>query len=361
MADGERDEPERPRQADHQHEQHDERLAQLPKDEEHDEQRDQTGGRGGRRAVAKGGEHLVVRQGRRAGDAGRDAGIVDAQRRDRLPDGGDDVFVVGEVARLTPRLDEHEQELAVARLKVARSLVTGAGEQGPPRRRRRHRRDEALADRRQQRVDEGRIERRRRFVESEVHEAPGESADDLAVHGRDQTRQRRLRRIVLEELAVLLDGVPQAGEPLEGEVQQRASRKCIGVDAIGDAGGAQWGGGEHAREPGGEVFRLLGLLGFDDDDDVVQLAEFPQIPVELLDVDPVRRQQPDRRRLERQHVHRVDERGDRGGERQRHGDRCASGGQAKQRDERATHRSAPRRRTPIDKACQCQRAGRYLI
>ena len=319
MADGERDEAERPAQADRQHAEHQDRLPHAHEGEDHHEEGQGEGQHGGNLAVAEGGRHLVVGEHRRPRDPGLDGGVVRVEAGDGAADGVDRLVVSDEAALLPlGRLHEDEQQALVLREEVAGVGGVAEGEEGGPRRAVRRGAIEPRRDLIQQHPEEAGVHRQVLVVEPEVEEVGDEGRRHLGVDALDQPRQARVPREALHELLVVEDLVPDLLELGCRQVEELAALELLGVDPEGDAMELQRRSPQLLHQAGGERLGALQRARLDHHHDVLQLAEVLGDLHVALHVTRVLGQDIAAGGLEAQRVQRVGDPEDGQGEGERH-------------------------------------------
>src|SRR5262249_17946635 len=213
----------------------------------------------------------------------------------------------GRVGRSPPRLDEEEEQLVGGREEVAGALLVARRREDTLPRRGRERAIHAVGDDAEQRIDEAGIESLGTLLaetEVEIDEAQGEAACDLLADAFEQAGQGWLRRVPLDEPAVLHELVVQLRETFGGEVEQGLPREQRGIDPIGHPAGLRQLP-DLRREPVGVDLGPLHVRRLDDEHDVVELTEVTQGLPETLDVEVMGRQKLDRGGLELQRARRV--------------------------------------------------------
>src|SRR5438132_9813749 len=134
MADDEGADAERPAETRGQHEQQEHRLAEPGEGREEEPEREREGEERRALAVPEGRGHLVVREGRPAGDPDLDVGELWPERSDDRADALDRTPVAGEAPALALGLDQNEEESLVPGEEVARAGALRAhGEERTPR------------------------------------------------------------------------------------------------------------------------------------------------------------------------------------------------------------------------------------
>ena len=232
MAHDEGDDPERPGEAHGQRRQHEERRDNAPECDHQEHEGEREGQRRGHLAVAEGGDHLVVRDGRASRHARPDVGELALQARDGAADGRD---------RLPPLLVVpvflHQQEQPVA---VRREKVAGVGfvesahrEGGGPGRRVRGFAVETGRDLIDHGLQEAQVARPS-AAQSDVEEPEDHPIGDLLVESFEKLGQRRMGRVGVDEFLVVEQPVAQRGEVVDGQVEQGPLVEVGGLDPVGD-------------------------------------------------------------------------------------------------------------------------------
>src|SRR3989449_368190 len=156
-------------------------------------------------------------------------------------------------------------------------------------------------------LDEADVEGGLAVGEAQVDEARDERGSDLRRDAVDELVERRAVRTLLLEPLVSEDLVADREVLLLGEVEERAPLELLGVDPVGDAG-ERYAGGAQLADEAPRVERGFGQRGrLDDDREVVELAEFAIILAVPLDVGLAGGPEAERRGLERQRPHRVED------------------------------------------------------
>ncbi len=275
VADDQRGHADRPAQAQREDRQHDERLAHPQEGDEQQSQREAEGQVGAPLAVVEGRGHLVIGQGRLAGDADVDVGELALEAGHRGAHALDRPPVAGEAAGLALRLGQDEQQPLVVGEEVAGARAVAADrEQRPPRRLIGRRPVEAGGDLGDQVPHEAQIERALALLgQAEVEEAAQERVRDLGRHAVDELVGGRPRRERLHELLVVEDALADLGEALERQVEQRPPLELLGIDPVRHAGQGHPPLLQLPRQPAGVQGRLRQRGRLHHDRQVVELAE----------------------------------------------------------------------------------------
>src|SRR5215472_10823403 len=158
MPNGDRDDAERPGEADAQGRQHQERLDRPPERDEQYAEGEDDGQERRHLAVSERHLHLVTRQGRTAGDANLDRRKLRTELRDVAADLLDGSLVARRAARVAERVGKDEEKTLVLREEIAGVCILRAErEEGAPRRPVRARAVGASGDLLEQRTEDAEV------------------------------------------------------------------------------------------------------------------------------------------------------------------------------------------------------------
>src|SRR5256712_10670521 len=274
MADGHRDQPQRPHQAQREDRQHDEWLPESSECQEQQPECERD--RESRRelTVLERGAHLVVRERRPSRNTSLDSWKLGAQPHDPRADLVDGRAIIREATTAPHRVGEEKQELLVVGDEVAGVLVAL--------RERKHRAPRSFLERRvtdrfanlcHQGREESKIGGRRAILQPEVEKMAGENAGELPVGAFEETHQARGRDERLDELLMIKDLLPELPERCGRQIQQRPPTEggeCNTVCEVIEGDGTS---PELADDPRRKGLRLPECPASNRDDDLVELAE----------------------------------------------------------------------------------------
>src|SRR5262249_19863029 len=236
-------------------------------------QREHSRQSGSERAVAEGGNHLVVRDHRPAGYPGANIGELGGKLADPESNRFDAPSVVREVVLIQSLLDEKKKQALVRRKVVSRVRVIEVSQRKPhvPGRDIDCSPVEASHDL----VDEGAQKSKIRLVSSadpQVEEAEGHGVGELLVEPLQEPHQGRPGGVAPDEFVVVEQSVAESDELVSAEIEQPAPVEETGVDSVGDAR-RQPLVSECSDEAVGVSLGTARARRLDNDNDVVQLRE----------------------------------------------------------------------------------------
>ena len=338
MPDRDRDESERPQQAQREHRQHDQGFSKTPKREQQEPKREREGQDRRKLTVVEGDAHPVGRERWASGDAGPNIGKLGAQARDLAANLGDGGPIIREPAAATGRIGDDVEETLVVGQEVAGVLVSFRGcQHRAPWRAIEHRVTGRLAHLRDEHREELDVAGRGAILESEIEKVAGEGASKLTIHAVEKRRQSRRRDERFDEVLMIVDLLPELLQRWRRQVEQPSPIEVLQRHAIGQVIERDGPGAQVPGEAGGERSRLLERPASYHDDDLVELAEGFRVLAVAGHIRLARRQQVKLGRFERESCHRDQDGGCGTAEREREYEAWAPYAQSHRAAQRSAH------------------------